>query len=155
MDKKELYLMALAQEIRSQKLYSALAKSFKNPENSAFFRELVLLEEEHEAKLRRSFGPEFPDAEPEARDLKDKDLQGLDLNDPVALLEYAAERETVAQNHYLAFAEKTSQPELKAMLLELAEEEEKHRNLLLAEIQRIQGSLEWFDPSELAGYMDF
>lgn len=155
MDKKELYLLALAQEIRSQKLYDALAKSFKNPQNSVFFRELVLLEQAHEARLRESFGPEFPDAEPEAKALKDKDLQGLDLNDPVALLEYAAEREAIAQNHYLAFAEQTSEPKLKAMLLELAEEEDKHRSLLLVELQRIQGSLDWYDPSELAGFMDF
>ncbi|MCB5224263.1 MAG: ferritin family protein [Candidatus Cloacimonadaceae bacterium] len=155
MDKKDLYLMALTQEIRSQRLYTALSKSFKNPENSAFFRELVQLEEAHEAKLRQSFGHEFPDAQPEPSAIQDKDLQNLDLNDPVALLEYAAQRETDAQNHYLSFAEQVSDPEVKEMLLELAEEEDKHRNLLLAEVQRIQGALAWFDPSELAGYMAF
>ncbi len=155
MHRKELYTLALAQEIFSQKLYTALAKSFRNPENSTFFHELVVLEEAHEAKLRKAFGGEFPDVNPSPLQLKDPDLGGLDPTDPAQLLQYAIHREETAQHHYLAFADQTSDPEIKKLLLELAEEEDKHRLLLLAENQRILGAITWFDPSELAGFMAF
>ncbi len=153
MDKKELYLIALAQEIRSQRLYAALAKSFSQPANSALFTELQVLEENHEAKLRQAFG--YPQLEPDPLQLMEPDLSGTDLNDPALLLQFAIERETKAGGHYLAFAAETSEPELKQLLLELAAEEDKHRSLLLAEKQRILGALQWFDPSELGGFMDF
>ena len=153
MDTKEIYLLALAQEIRSQRLYSALAKSFGQPATSALFRELVVLEENHEAKLRQAF--DFPGLEPEPLQLKEPDLAGIDLADPAQLLQFAIGREATAGGHYLTFAEQTSQPDLKQLLLELAAEEDKHRSLLLAEKQRILGALEWYDPSELGGFMDF
>ena len=153
MDKKELYLIALAQEIRSQRLYAALAKSFSQPANAALFTELRVLEENHEAKLRQAF--HFPGLEPEPLQLKEPDRSGVDLSDPAQLLQFAIGREAKAGGHYLAFAEQTSEPELKQLLLDLAAEEDKHHTLLLAEKQRILGALEWFDPSELGGFMDF
>lgn len=155
MDRKELYTLALTQEILSQRLYAALAKSFKNPENSAFFRELVVLEETHEDKLREAFGAEFPEVNPDPLKIKDPDLGDLDPTDPSQLLQYAIRREETAHNHYLDFAEQTAVPEAKKLLLGLAEEEDKHRQLLLAENQRILGAITWFDPSELDGFMSF
>ncbi len=155
MDKKELYTLALAQEIRSQRLYSALAKSFQHPANSAFFTELVILEKNHEDRLRQAFGVEFPGVEPASLSFKDPDLEGIDPTDPAQLLEYAISREESARAHYLAFAEKADDGDLKKLLLELADEEENHRSLLFTEHQRILGALEWFDPSELDGFMDF
>ncbi len=155
MDRQELYTLALAQELRSQRLYAALAASFRHPANSAVFTELGELEKAHEVKLRQAFAAEFPGLEPSPEQLRANPPEGLDLSDPACLLDFAIQREDTAQNHYLAFAEATADPDLKALLLSLAAEEENHRVLLLAEKQRILGALEWFDPSELPGFMDF
>ncbi|MCB5247538.1 MAG: ferritin family protein [Candidatus Cloacimonetes bacterium] len=155
MDRKELYTLALAQEIRSQRLYSALAQSFKHPANSALFKELTLLEETHETKLRQAFGAEFPEVEPDPLQLKEPELAGIDPSDPAQLLQYAISREEKAQNHYLAFAADADDEDMKKLLLDLAAEEDNHRSLLLTEQQRILGAVQWFDPSELNGFMDY
>lgn len=155
MDKKELYTLALAQEIRSQRLYSALAKGFQRPANSALFTELVTLEKNHEERLRQAFGAEFPGVEPDPFSWKDPELEGIDPTDPSQLLQYAINREESARAHYLAFAEGAVDGAVKKLLLELADEEENHRSLLLTEHQRILGALQWFDASELDGFMDY
>jgi rubrerythrin len=44
MNRKETYLLALEAEVRSQKLYHALAVSFRRPETSVVFQQLVKME---------------------------------------------------------------------------------------------------------------
>ncbi len=63
-------------------------------------------------------------------------------------------REDVARDHYLILAEDTDEPGLKEMLLLFAREEEQHKEVLLTQLQDMQGALQWFDPSELAGLME-
>ena len=153
MDKHELYRVALQAELRTQQLYRALSRSFSQPENRAFFRELVRLEQIHEDKLRRAFAQEFPGQRLEAEVKLGQEIKGLDLADPQALLEFALSREDLAQAHYLNFAAAADDPELKDLLLRFAAEEEGHKTLLLQEMHRIQGALQWYDPSELTGLM--
>ncbi len=154
MNKLELYHAALGAELRSQKMYATLARSFHHPETSAFFNELVRLEKNHEQKLREAFAAEFPDPAPIGEIKLGRELQELDFSDPQALLEYAISREDYAREQYLALAEQIEDAGLKALALRLAAEEEGHKSLLLAEMSRIQGALRWFDPSELAGLME-
>ncbi|MBW6513709.1 MAG: ferritin family protein [Candidatus Syntrophosphaera sp.] len=154
MDRKELYRLAISQELRSQNLYLALSKSFRNPQTSALFSELIMLEKTHEEKLRQAFAAEFPGLGIEVESGLAQDLQGLDLGDPQKVLDFAISREDKARQHYEAFAADTRDPELKKMLLKLAVEEDGHKTLLLTEMQRIHGALEWYDPSELNGFMD-
>ncbi len=154
MDRKELYTMAIDQEVRSQNLYEILAKSFRNSQTSSFFRELLLLEKTHEEKLRQACAREFPGLEIQVEGRLKQDLKGLDVSDPKALLNFAISREETARDHYKDFAAQTQDPGLKEMLLGLADEEEEHKSLLLTEIQRMQGALTWFDPSELNGLME-
>ena len=155
MDRKELYNFAIAQEQRSQRLYQGLARSFGEPETNAFFTELVGLEKEHELKLRSAFSKEFPGEEPEPETQEIKEIPSVDLKDPAQLLQFAITREEEAAKNYYSFAEQTEPVDIKELLLHLAKEEEQHKTLLLTEMQRILGALEWFDPSELDGFMDF
>jgi len=54
----------------------------------------------------------------------------------------------------LILAEDTDNAQLKYMLLLFAREEEQHREVLLAQLQEMQGAMQWYDPSELSGLME-
>jgi rubrerythrin len=154
MDRIELYRFALTAEVRSQKLYSALASDFQNPDTKALFNELLLLEQGHENKVREACEAEFPGYTFTLDADLSHDLSGLELSDPVAVLNFAISLEEIARDHYVAFAEETLEPSLSKLLFQFAQEEDNHKTLLLTEIQRIQGALSWFDPSELNGLME-
>jgi rubrerythrin len=154
MDRKMIYLAAIGAEIRSQKLYHSLAISFRRPETSAVFQQLVVLEKTHEEKVRAAFQAEFSDSEVPEMPVIDPDLAGIDLKDPKQILEFAMGREDIARGHYLSLAADTRDEEMRKLLLELADEESQHKELLLAEIQHLQGAMQWFDPSELSGLME-
>lgn len=154
MDKQELFRQALNAEIRSQRLYSSLANSFRHPETSAFFRELVVLEKNHEDKLRAALEQDYPgyvfivDAD------INQDFSGLEFTDPTQVLEFAISREDFAHQLYLDLASEADAESLKTLCLRLATEEAFHKDMLLTEMQRIQGALQWFDPSELSGLVE-
>lgn len=154
MDRQELYRLALTAEIRSQNLYGALAKSFRNQETSSFFNELVHLEKAHEDKIRKAMDHELPGMVFIVDAAINQDFAGMDFSDPMKVLDFALGREDLAHNLYMDFASQTADLNLKAMLLRLAEEEDEHKTLLLTEMQRIQGALQWYDPSELNGLME-
>jgi rubrerythrin len=154
MDRLEIYRFIITAEVRSQNLYSALAKSFRNPETSALFHELVLLEKNHEEKVRNACATEFPGMQIEVTGSLSMELRKMDFTDPQVILEYAIGREDVAHRHYMNLAEQTRDLSLKEMLLRFAAEEEEHKHLLQTETERIQGILQWFDPSELNGLME-
>ncbi len=154
MKRKDAYRIAIEAEIRSQKLYKALSKSFKSCETEQFFNQLVSYEEDHERAVRKLFAQEFPDKKLELTQDPDVELQGLNLDDPKNVLEFAISREELAQNIYLKLAEQTADPSTKALLEKLAAEEEKHKELLFLEIEKLHGILQWYDPSELSGMME-
>ena len=79
---------------------------------------------------------------------------GINLSDPKEVLEYAITREESAHDGYLALAAHATDLEIKSTLLRFAAEEIDHKALLIAEVQRIQGVLTWYDPSELNGLME-
>lgn len=154
MTRQEGYRIVVEAEIRSQNLYKALAKSFRNAETSAVFNELLLLEENHETKVRAAFSREFPHQELFiAADLS-MQLSGVNLSDPKEVLLFAISREELAEEIYIKMAADAIDPEIKDMMLQFAAEELDHKTLLLTEIQRIQGAMTWFDPSELTGFME-
>jgi rubrerythrin len=154
MNRKEAYQMAIQNEILSQNLYEALAKGFKNPDSSSLFIELITLENIHEDKLRIAFHQEFPLGEI----CIDADLLPFlkigDIKEPHQILEFAIAREQAAHDAYQDLAENTADADLQKMLRQLAAEEEGHKELLLTEMQRIQGAVIWYDPSELNGLVE-
>ncbi len=76
------------------------------------------------------------------------------MNDPKEVLEFAISKEEEAVELYKDLAEQTKEPDISKQLLQFAQEEESHKVILLSEIQRLQGALQWFDPSELTGLME-
>jgi rubrerythrin len=154
MTRQDSYRMVIEAEIRSQKLYDALANSFRNSDTSKVFNELIMFEQAHEAKVREAFTREFPHEKLELTEGNTPILQGVNLTDPKDVLEYAISREELAAGIYLSMAEQTTDTDIKAMLIRFANEEENHKTLLLAEVQRLHGALNWYDPSELTGLME-
>ncbi len=154
MNRKDTYLLVILSEIRSQKLYHALAKSFRGPETSAIFQELQILEQNHEEKVRAAFSTEFPgEKKPEFSPLI-PEIKDVKLSEPLEVLEFASSREDLAASIYQELAAQTKDPEIKALLEGFAAEEEQHKQVILAEMQRLQGSMIWFDPSELNGLFE-
>ncbi|MCB5253698.1 MAG: ferritin family protein [Candidatus Cloacimonadaceae bacterium] len=154
MNRKDAYRIAIEAEIRSQNLYKALAKSFNNAETAQFYNQLVQYETDHEQKVRGLYAKEFPGQKLELIGNLDMQMEGLKLDDPKAVLEFAISREELAQNIYLKLAEQSEDADTKALLEQLAREEELHKELLFAEIEKLHGILQWYDSSELDGFME-
>lgn len=154
MDRKEIFHIAIQAEIMSQNLYKSLAKSFSKPEASTVFTQLIPYEEMHEAKLRELFSQEYPGAKLELDLEQMPDFKQFKVVEPKQILDFAIEREELAHNIYTEMAADTKDEATKQLLLSFAEEEENHKTILLTEIQRLQGMIEWFDPSELNGFME-
>jgi rubrerythrin len=155
MERKQAYRIAIEAEIRSQNLYKALAKSFNNAETEQFFKQLVQYEEAHEAKMRELFARDYPGESLTLVDDIDMQLEGVKLDDPKKVLEFAISREELAQNIYLKLAEQSTDENTCALLKQLAQEEVQHKELLFTELEKLHGILQWFDPSELNGLMDY
>ena len=151
---EDSYRMVIAAEIIAQKMYQALEKSFAKPETSSVFKELVILEKMHEEKMRLVFAKQFPGQEIVLSEEPVKIIPKVDLNDPKEVLDFAISTEEESIELYKSMAGQTTEPEIKEQLLQFANEEEGHKSILLTEIQRLQGALEWFDPSELTGLME-
>lgn len=154
MNRKEIFLMVIAAEIRSQRLYQALSKSFKDEHTSQVFHNLLLMEKNHEEKVTKAFLQEFPDAKIETSPAFEKEFSTLDLNDPACILEYAIAREDEAWGHYQSLAKGSSDAATKAMLLDFAAEEQNHKEVITDQMQQLQGGMTWFDPSELTGLQE-
>lgn len=114
----------------------------------------MMLEENHEAKLRKAFAQEFPGEKVELQVPEAVIAAGLELKDPAKVLEYAINREEMAHDAYLKLAESATDLQIKSMMLKFASEEIDHKILLLTEMQKLQGALSWYDPSELTGLME-
>ncbi len=154
MNKQDAYRIAIEAEIRSQKLYQALARSFQNSETAQFFNQLLRYETDHEVKLRKLYAQEYPGQTLTLTEDPDIELKKLNLVDPKAVLEFAISREELAQVIYLRLAEQSEDERTKALLQQLADEEVNHKELLFAEIEKLQGIMQWYDPSELNGLME-
>ncbi|HQB97903.1 MAG TPA: ferritin family protein [Candidatus Cloacimonadota bacterium] len=154
MERKQAFRIAIEAEIRSQNLYKALAKSFKTAETEQFFNQLVEYEKNHETKMRQLFKHEFPNDSLVLIDYLDMQMEGVELNDPKQVLEFAISREELAQNIYQKLAEQSPDASTKDLLLQFAKEEVMHKELLFAELEKLHGILQWFDPSELTCLME-
>lgn len=155
MTRKEALIFAIENEVKSQNLYRALANAFKDEQSRAMFSNLIPIEKVHEEKLAELYKEENP----EEKLIIDYTLiptpvEGESLDDPQGALEFAIKREHIARDGYLAFARNADDGAMKNLFEELAAEEAKHAELLNDEINRIHGSMIWFDPSELDGFME-
>lgn len=152
---KEIFNLAIQNEIMSQNLYAALARSFaRNPAISQTFAGLVPLEKIHEDKLRKAFQKEFRGDKPEVDTRLSHLIKPEDISDPQKALEFAISRELIAAEIYLKMAASATDDELITFLRDLAAEEEGHKTVLETEILRMDNLMTWFDPSELNGLLE-
>ena len=154
MNRKQTYHVVIEAEIRSQLLYKSMAKSFRNPETSAIFQELMVLEKNHEEKMREAFAKEYPGDKVPSFSPRIPEIKDIEMTDPLEVLEFAAGREDMAAEIYRNMAAETEDAEIKALLVNFAAEEEQHKQVIVTEMQRVQGALIWFDPSELDGLLE-
>ncbi len=151
--KKDAYIIAIENEIKSQNLYKLLVKSLANTELKKIFSMLIPIEEEHERKLRHLFSQEFSGEEPKiSSSLFPKFGSNLNLSDPKDVFIFAKDRELEAKIKYLDMA--NTFPELTDLFNQLAKEEENHADLIYDEIEKLEGISIWFDRSELDGFME-
>ena len=156
MNRKEAYILAIENEIKSKNLYIVLAKSFKNEESIKTFHLLESLEKIHEEKLIEAYKKEFKlsTVSFDTNMLPKIDIR-RNLSDPKNILEYAMDRELAMADQYEYMASGCQDEELHEFFLTLVKEEKNHKELLETELDRIHGSLIWFDESELTGLMEY
>lgn len=156
MNRKEAYILAIENEIKSKNLYIVLAKSFKNEESIKTFHLLESLEKIHEEKLIEAYKKEFKlsTVSFDTNMLPKIDIR-RNLSDPKNILEYAMDRELAMADQYEYMASGCQDEELQEFFLTLVKEEKNHKELLETELDRIHGSLIWFDESELTGLMEY
>ena len=156
MNRKEAYIMAIENEIKSKNLYIILARSFRHEESIKTFHLLESLEKIHEEKLIEAFKKEFKISTTafDTNMLPKIDIR-RNLSDPNTILEYAMDRELAMADQYDYMASECQDAELKEFFLNLVKEEKNHKELLEMEMDRIHGSAIWFDESELTGLMEY
>ncbi len=153
--RKEAYILAIQNEIRSQELYKALAKSFKEENAKKAFHSLIPLEEIHEEKLIIAYKIEFPgQALNIIRDEVPGDIPADLISDPKSILEFALSREDLAHDGFMYLALSCNDMEIRTLFEKFAKEEYDHKIILQTEIERIQGLISWYDPSELNGLVE-
>jgi len=108
----------------------------------------------HEAKLRELFALEFPGEELVLEENLLPDLPHLRIREPKDILEFAISKEEEANNIYISLANVATDESSKELMLRFATEELHHKTILFTEIQRMQGMIQWFDPSELNGMVE-
>ncbi len=154
-DLKAAYEQAILNEIKSQNLYTSLARSFgDNPEVAQTFNSLVPLETMHEEKLSSLYLLNFPDSVFSPDRSLHYSIPAPELQDADKVIEFAITREELARDIYQKLASDTAEPELKALFSEFAAEEGKHKTILQTEILRLDGLMTWYDPSELNGLVE-
>ena len=156
MNRKEAYIFAIENEIKSKNLYIILAKSVNNEESKKTFHLLQSLEKIHEEKLIEAYKKEFNISTTTFdTNMSPKIDVRRNLSDPKAILEYAIDRELAMADQYDYMAAECKDDELRNFFLNLVKEEQDHKELLATELDRIHGSMIWFDESELTGLMEY
>lgn len=154
-ERKETYRLAIQNEVMSQNLYSALARSFEKHQAAAsVFHRLVTMELGHEEKLRKAYLKEYPDSPLIIDENMSHQLELTDISDPVKVLQFAISREEIAAAIYHKMAAASADNDLINLLNNLAQEEEYHKTILETDILRIEGLLTWYDSSELDGLLE-
>lgn len=156
MDRKEAYIYAMENEIKSANLYKVLANSFEDEELIKTFNSLASFESIHQDKIRDYFAKEFGEVPftYNKSALPKIDIRH-DLSDPKKILEYAIYREIAMADQYEFMADESKDEHIKTFFKTLVMEENDHKEMLEDELNRIQGLMIWFDPSELNGLMEY
>ncbi len=140
---------AIYREIGARDFYRTIAERIKNMEGKEKFSQLSKDEDGHRAKLEswfeRLFGEPFA---PQPDKLKESEIGGIRVDERTGALEalnIAIGAEEKAEAFYRNLAAGTDIPELRELLLSMADEELGHFTMLEAERNSIIGGFYWFD----------
>ena len=145
---------AIYREIGAFRFYSAVAGEITNSGGKKKFREIADDEKRHREKLE-SWYNELSSEPFELSDdrMEESEIKGIRLDQRTGAekaLDIAIEAELKANEFYSEQAEKVDHQDLKELYLTLAEDEEGHYNLLVAEKNAMAGGFYWFDMDSTA-----
>jgi rubrerythrin len=145
---------AICREIGAYRFYSSMSVEIINPHGKEKFEQIAKDEQRHSEKLqswyRELFGENFSPTEDK---IEESEIKKIPLNQKTGAekaLDIAMEAELEANEFYTNQAEKVENKELKELYSQLAEEEEGHYNLLMAEKNALAGGFYWFDMDSTA-----
>lgn len=145
---------AIYREIGAHNLYGAISSKIVNPHGKEKFRNIAEDEQRHREKLESWYRELFHQPFRASREkIKDSEIGNVQLNRKAGAeeaLDIAMDAEMRANEFYSTQAEKVENEDLKELYLTLAEEEEGHYNLLLAEKNALAGGFYWFDMDSTA-----
>jgi rubrerythrin len=144
-------LEALATAIYNEQsafdFYTGLADTIKNESGNKKFKFLAADEKRHRELLEAHYkktagGKRFPFDPAKLKTIK---VEVRDNTSAAEALDIGIKAEKEAYKFYSKSAEDTRDPDAKKMFLMLAEQEDRHYNLLTAEKQALTGQFYWFD----------
>jgi rubrerythrin len=144
-------LEALATAIYNEQsafdFYTGLSGIIKNESGKKKFEFLASDEKRHRVLLEAHYkktagGKEFPFDPAKVKTIK---VEVRDNTTAAEALDIGIKAEREAYDFYTKSAEETQDPDAKKMFLMLAEQEDRHYNLLTAEKQALTGQFYWFD----------
>ena len=145
---------AICREIGAFRFYSSMADNITNPGGKRKFEEIAEDEQRHREKLESWYNKLFRETFEVTDDKIEKseinDIQLNEMTGAEKALDIAIESELKANEFYSDQAVKVESAGLKELYLKLADEEEGHYNLLVAEKNAILGGLYWFDMDSTA-----
>ena len=136
--------------------YTDLASAIKNQSGKRKFEFLAADEKRHRELLEAYYtkvtgGKEFPFDPAKVNTIK---VEVRDNTTAAEALDIGIKAERGAYEFYSKSAEETRDPDAKKMFLMLAEQEDRHYNLLTAEKQALTGQFYWFD-LDTPGVMEY
>jgi rubrerythrin len=133
-----------------------MAAAFRKSDSGETFKNLQPLEKIHEEKLTELYHKEFPYNNLQIdRNLLPKVETNEQLNEPRAAILFAQQREDNAKEGYLELARTSADSKVKELFENLAAEEEDHHQLLQNILDQMEGTMMWYDESELDGLMEY
>jgi rubrerythrin len=153
-DLQQAVELAIYREIGARNFYRRISDGIDNSEGKEKFSQLSRDEENHRIKLESWYEKMTGGAfSPDDVRLEQSEIRGLAVDGQTGALEalnIAIGAETQAREFYEGQAERASDPELRRLFEQLAEEEAGHFALLEAERNSIIGGFYWFDMDNTA-----
>ncbi len=146
MSASEALSLAIYNEQSAFDFYTKLSDTIKNPSGKEKFKFLAADEKRHRKLLEDHYqkvtgGKEFPF---DSGKVKAVNVDIRDNTTASEALDIGIKAENEAYRFYRKSAAETKDPEAKKMFLKLAEEEDRHYNILNAEKQALIGQFYWF-----------
>jgi rubrerythrin len=131
MTMEDAFKFAFKEELRFSELYRKLFTIAEDDHTKELFQQLAEMEIGHVEKLKQMYNLTFPGVKPVLESVATPgNITGISSLTVKSGLEFAVVREEYAADHYFMMADMAEDKEVKKLLNELAEEEERHADIL-------------------------